>query len=61
MDGFGTLKGFWGMVRGTFRKYPDAQALKLLQAAAAHGAPTGGAPALAAVESPAHSLEETRR
>ena len=25
MDGFGSIKGFWGMVRGTFRKYPEPQ------------------------------------
>jgi MoaA/NifB/PqqE/SkfB family radical SAM enzyme len=23
MDGFGSLKGFWGMVRGSFRSYRD--------------------------------------
>ncbi|MGA3007848.1 MAG: adenosyl-hopene transferase HpnH [Opitutaceae bacterium] len=37
MDGFSSLKGFWGMVRGNFKKYPDAAALKLLEEAAAHG------------------------
>jgi hopanoid biosynthesis associated radical SAM protein HpnH len=56
MDGFGSIKGFWGMVRGTFRKYPDPEALKHL-----HPAPAHGAPALAAVESPARSLEEPSR
>ena len=30
MDGFGSLKGFLAMVRGTFSKYPDPEALKLL-------------------------------
>jgi hopanoid biosynthesis associated radical SAM protein HpnH len=30
IDGFGTLKGFWGMARGNFRKYRDQNALKLL-------------------------------
>ena len=30
IDGFGSLKGFWGMVRGTFRTYPDQHALNLL-------------------------------
>jgi hypothetical protein len=36
MDGFGSLKGFWGMVRGNFRKYPDSAALKALDEPAAH-------------------------
>ena len=31
IDGFGSLKGFWGMVRGTFSKYKDPHAQKLLQ------------------------------
>jgi hopanoid biosynthesis associated radical SAM protein HpnH len=35
MDGFGTLSGFWAMVRGSFRTYDDPQALKLLAPTAA--------------------------
>jgi len=30
IEGFGSLKGFWGMVKGTFKSYKDAEALKLL-------------------------------
>ena len=37
MDGFSTIKGFWGMVRGNFKKYPDAAAQKVLDEAAEHG------------------------
>jgi len=36
MDGFTTLGGFLGMVRGTFRTYPDAPALQLLRQAPPH-------------------------
>jgi hypothetical protein len=43
MDGFGSLKGFWGMVRGNFRKYPDSAALKALDE------PTGHEPAVATI------------
>jgi len=53
IDGFGSLKGFWGMVRGTFSKYPDAHALKLLSEPTPHGPAT-----LVQIEEPAHSLEE---
>jgi hopanoid biosynthesis associated radical SAM protein HpnH len=54
IEGFGSWKGFLGMVRGTFNKYPDAGALKLLDEIAPH------APAsLVQIEEPAHSLEET--
>jgi hypothetical protein len=54
MDGFGSLKGFWGMVRGTFSSYKDAHALKLLN----DWAPQGHTP-LVQIEKPAHALEET--
>ena len=30
IEGFGSLKGFWGMVKGTFRSYKDPEAIKLL-------------------------------
>ncbi|MDE3200362.1 MAG: adenosyl-hopene transferase HpnH [Acidobacteriota bacterium] len=40
MDGFGSLKGFWGMVRGTFSTYKDEGALRLLNEPAPHGAST---------------------
>jgi hypothetical protein len=55
IDGFGTLKGFLGMVRGTFSRYPDAHALKLLDEAAPHGPSS-----LVQIEDPSHELEETR-
>jgi Domain of unknown function (DUF3463) len=55
MDGFGSLKGFWGMVRGTlFSSYKDEQALKALN----QWSPNGHAP-LVQIEKPAHALEET--
>jgi hypothetical protein len=54
MDGFGSLKGFWGMVRGTFSLYKDQHALNLLNEPAPHG------PAkLVQIAEPAHSFEET--
>jgi hypothetical protein len=37
LDGFGSLKGFWAMVRGSFSSYKDAHALKLLNEPAPHG------------------------
>ncbi len=37
IDGFGSLKGFWAMVRGTFSLYKDEHALKLLNEPAPHG------------------------
>jgi hypothetical protein len=55
IDGFGTLKGFWGMVRGTFSLYKDAHALKLLSEAM----PKGKAP-LVQIEESVEELEETR-
>jgi hypothetical protein len=55
IDGFGSLKGFLGMVRGTFSKYPDQHALNLLNEPAPHGP----AP-LVQIASPDHELEETR-
>ena len=54
IDGFGTLKGFWGMVKGNFSLYKDKHALNLLNEAMPHG------PAkLVQIKKPAHSLEET--
>ena len=54
IEGFGSLKGFWGMVRGTFSLYRDQHALKLLNDSAPHG------PAkLVQIAEPAHSFEET--
>jgi hopanoid biosynthesis associated radical SAM protein HpnH len=55
IDGFGTLKGFWGMVRGNFSLYKDAHAIKLLDEAMPHGK----AP-LVQIEEPVEELEETR-
>lgn len=37
MDGFGTVSGFIGMVRGWFGLYPDQGALQLLNEPAPHG------------------------
>jgi hypothetical protein len=55
IDGFGSLKGFWGMVRGNFSLYKNQHALKLLSEPAPHGPAT-----LVKIEAPARSLEETR-
>jgi hopanoid biosynthesis associated radical SAM protein HpnH len=38
LEGFGTLSGFWAMVRGTFSTYKDEGALKLLNEPMPHGA-----------------------
>jgi hopanoid biosynthesis associated radical SAM protein HpnH len=55
IDGFGTLKGFWGMVKGTFNSYKDKHALKLLDEfrSEQHGP-------LVQIETPEAKLEETR-
>jgi hopanoid biosynthesis associated radical SAM protein HpnH len=53
MDGFGSLKGFWGMVRGSFRRYPDEPGPR------ATGGATGNGTALAGLKGPAQSLKET--
>jgi hypothetical protein len=37
IEGFGSLKGFWGMMRGTFSMYRDKHALKLLDEVMPHG------------------------
>jgi hopanoid biosynthesis associated radical SAM protein HpnH len=37
IDGFGSLSGFWAMVRATFSQYKDAGALKLLDEPIANG------------------------
>ncbi len=54
VDGFGSWKGFLAMVRGTFSKYPDPEALKLLNEAAPQNHATP-----APIEEPDHTLEET--
>jgi hopanoid biosynthesis associated radical SAM protein HpnH len=54
MDGFTTLKGFWGMVQGTFRNYPDRQAVAPMRETAAQEPA-----AVALIESSAGRLEET--
>jgi len=38
IDGFGSLKGIWSMIRGTFSQYPDQHALNLLNEPAPRGA-----------------------
>ena len=55
IDGFGSLKGFLAMVRGTFSRYPDQHALNLLNEPAPHGPAS-----LVQIASPDHELEETR-
>jgi hopanoid biosynthesis associated radical SAM protein HpnH len=54
IDGFSSLKGFWGMVKGTFSLYPDKHALKLLNEFKSenHGS-------LVQIDQPASDLEET--
>jgi hypothetical protein len=54
MDGFGSFKGIWGMIRGTFSMYRDEHALKLLNEPMPHGRVP-----LVQIAEPAHSLEET--
>jgi hypothetical protein len=54
IEGFGSLKGFWGMVRGTFSSYKSEFALKALN----EWAPEGHAP-LVQIEKPVRTLEET--
>jgi hopanoid biosynthesis associated radical SAM protein HpnH len=54
IDGFGSWKGFLAMARGNFRKYPNANAMKIFNDAAPHG------PAeLVQIAEPAPALEET--
>jgi hypothetical protein len=54
MDGFGSLQGFWGMVRGTFSSYKDKHAMKLLN----EWSPQSHVP-LVQIAEPVHTLEET--
>jgi hopanoid biosynthesis associated radical SAM protein HpnH len=54
MEGFGSLRGFWGMIRGTFSSYRDQHALNLLNEPMPHGPST-----LVQIDKPAHAFEET--
>jgi hypothetical protein len=54
IEGFGSWKGFKAMVRGTFNRYPDAGALKLLDEVAPHASVP-----LVQIEEPVSSPEET--
>ncbi len=54
MDGFGSLSGFWAMVKGNFSMYKDEFALKQLN----DWGSRGHVP-LVQIEKPVHSLEET--
>jgi hypothetical protein len=54
IEGFGSLKGFWAMVRGNFGMYPDQDAQKMLSETAPHGPVT-----LVQIAAPAESLEVT--
>jgi hypothetical protein len=54
LDGFLSLSGFWGMVKGTFSSYKNQHALKQLNEwDTKHAAP------LVQIATPAASLEET--
>jgi hypothetical protein len=55
IDGFGSLKGFLAMVRGTFSKYPDQHALNLLNEPMPHGPVS-----LVQINPPTREYEETR-
>ena len=55
IDGFGSLKGFMSMIRGTFSLYPDQHALNLLN----EPVPVGPA-ALVQIGQSHRELEETR-
>jgi hypothetical protein len=55
IDGFGSLKGFLGMVRGTFSRYPDRHALNLLNEPMPHGPAS-----LVQIDQPVREFEETR-
>ncbi len=54
IDGFGTLEGFWAMVKGTFSLYKDKHALDLLNQPVPHGPST-----LVQIAQPEVALEET--
>jgi hypothetical protein len=54
LEGFTTLKGFIAMARGNFKKYPNANAMKVFNDAA----PQGHA-ALVQIAEPEAVLEET--
>ncbi len=54
MDGFGSLKGFMALIRGTFSKYPDQHALNLLSEPMPQGAGN-----LIQIGEPSHKMEET--
>jgi hopanoid biosynthesis associated radical SAM protein HpnH len=53
IDGFGTLKGFIALVRGTFSKYNDPNALKLLEEAVPQASAS-----LVQIDNPAQSSEK---
>ena len=55
IDGFGSLKGFLAMIKGTFSRYPDQHALNLLNEPAPHGPAS-----LVQIGKPDRALEETR-
>jgi hopanoid biosynthesis associated radical SAM protein HpnH len=55
IEGFGSLKGFWAMVRGTFSSYRDEGALKLLNEAPSHPPAS-----LIQIEQAETALEETK-
>ena len=59
MDGFGSLAGFWAMIRGTFSSYPDAHALKLLNEPVLLGPEATKGANLVQIEEAAPAFEET--
>jgi len=54
IDGFHSLSGFWGMVKGTFSTYKNAHALKQLNEWESHSPA-----ALVQISESAQTLEET--
>ena len=53
IDGFGSMSGFWAMVKGTFSLYKNKHALDLLNEPAPHGPAT-----LVQIAEPARATEE---
>jgi hypothetical protein len=56
IDGFGTVMGFWGMVRGTFSKYNNPDAMKSFEEPA-----TSGQTPLTQIEKICSSADEATR
>jgi hypothetical protein len=60
IDGFLSLKGFWGMVKGNFSSYKSEHAMRQLNEwDTHHGASSPGSGPLVQIADAAPSLEET--